>query len=284
MLKRIKYGLFAFAIVLLLMPLGHTLMVVLEQVFKNAKFFSAGAVGFLGLVFLFIGVLKQNNRSVATILGLLGGVLVWTGWIEFSFVWVAQKLNVQALMVDGEIATKPEYLVMMSSIGLLSTFAAFYLFSKSNCQFFNWIQRFMGFKKILKYKSANAKPVALTTFIELIMVIWTFYLVLLFAYDNDIAGDKHPITYIIAFGSLFWSLYLIRQLIKIQKFDYAIRYAIPTVVIFWNFVEILGRWNVFKEIWVHPKEHWLEALLFLGALIYFVIINLKPQPKKKLAV
>ncbi|MGB0429517.1 MAG: hypothetical protein ACPGLV_03525, partial [Bacteroidia bacterium] len=254
-MKRIKIGAFAFFIVLLLMPLGHTLMVLLEHIFQSAKFISAGAVGFLGLLLLSVGVVKQNNKNTATMLGLLGGVLVWTGWIEFSFVWIAQRLEIQPLIENGEIATKPEYLVMMSSVGLLSTFGLYYLFNKSNCQFFGWIQRKLGFSKYLNFKNANSKPVAVTTFIELIMVIWTFYLVLLFVYDNEFAGDKHPLTYFVAFGSLFWAAYLIKQLIKIQKFDYAIRYAIPTVVIFWNFVEILGRWDMFKEIWVHPAEH-----------------------------
>ena len=96
-------------------------------------------------------------------------------------------------------------------------------------------------------------------------------------------------TYFVAFGSLSWSLYLALKLIKIQKFDYAIRYAIPTVIIFWNVVEILGRWNLFKEIWVHPIEHWIEiviiTLLFLAFIAYYIYesktskYNKLPRPK-----
>jgi hypothetical protein len=116
---------------------------------------------------------------------------------------------------------------------------------------------------------------ALITFIELVMIVWTFYIVLLLVYDKDIAGDRHPLTYLVAFGSLFWSVYLFVQLIKIQKLDYAIRYAIPTVVIFWNFVEVLGRWDMFKEIWVHPKEHWLEVGLITASLVLFVVLYVR---------
>ena len=93
---------------------------------------------------------------------------------------------------------------------------------------------------------------------------------LLLVYDNDIAGDKHPATYFVAFGSLFWSLYLTLKLIKIQKFDYAIRYAVPTVIIFWNFIEVIGRWDLMKEIWIHPFEHWLENLIILALLVFFI--------------
>lgn len=61
-----------------------------------------------------------------------------------------------------------------------------------------------------------------------------------------------------------------------MSFDYAIRYAVPTVVIFWNFIEIVGRWGLFKEIWVHPLEYLFEVSLFfisLAVLLFFIIRN-----------
>lgn len=280
-MKKWRIGVFAFIIVLLLMPLGHTLMVLVEELFGEAQYISAFAVGSIGLVLLGLGVAKNKNQRLATILGLVAGVLVWTGWIEFSFVWTAHKLGVEPLMENGEVATKPEYLVMMSSIGLLATVGLMFLFNKTGCQFFSWFQRKLGFKKYLAAKPSSGKPIAVVTFIELVMIIWTFYLVLLLVYDDDIAGDGHPLTYLVAFGSLFWSIYLFSKLIRIQKFDYAIRYAIPTVVIFWNFVEVLGRWNLFKEIWVHPQEHWLETLIILALLVVFVVIYIRENAKSK---
>ena len=247
-LKSYKTGVFAFILVLLLMPLGHTLMVLIEKLFHKSMFISAFVTGLVGLGLLFWGIRKNDNRSLATILGLMAGLLVWTGWIEFSFVWVAGKLNVAPLMEGGEVATKPEYLVMLSSLGLLCTFMSLFLFAKNRCQFFNWFQRRLKLRNVINSRSGNEKAYALITFIELVMIIWTFYIVLLLVYDPDIAGDEHPLTYGVAFGSLFWSLYLFMKLARIKNFDYGIRYAIPTVVIFWNFVEVLGRWNLFKEI------------------------------------
>lgn len=72
----------------------------------------------------------------------------------------------------------------------------------------------------------------MSTAIELIMILWTFYIILLIVYDSSIFGDKHPVTYIIAFGSLLWSAYLFMKLLRIKKLGFAIRYAIPTVIIF----------------------------------------------------
>ncbi len=269
-MKKYRFGLFAFLIVLLLMPIGHALMILNEGLFKEFKLEGAFIIGLLGAVALVFGVRKNANKSLASIMGLLGGVLIWTGWVEFSFVWIAEKNDVQPLIENGSIATKPEYLIMMSSLGLLSTILLFFIFSSTRCQFFKWFQQILHIRKQFKEDNAKHKLIAIITFIETIVLLWTFYIVLLLVYDKDIAGDKHPATYIVAFGSLFWSVYLFINLLKINTYDYAIRYAVPTVIIFWNFIEVIGRWNLLKEIWVHPFEHARENGIILILLLAFV--------------
>ena len=281
--KSIKTGVFSFLIVLFLMPIGHVLMVLNEKLIPEYKFIGASIIGFTGLLLFFIGIRKNKKPLTATILGLIAGILIWTGWVEFSFVWIAEKLQVAPLIENGEITTKPEYLVMLSSVGLLSTILIMYIFKQSSCTFFNWFQKIGGLK-FDKIK-AQDKVWAGITFIETIIILWTFYILLLLVYDKDIAGDRHPITYFVAFGSLFWSAFLCIKLIKIKKFDYAIRYAIPTVIIFWNFIEVTGRWDLFKEIWVHPFEHWIENSIIFGLLVgfivfYFVENSLRLKDKK----
>lgn len=262
-------GVLAFLIVLFVIPLGHALMVLTEHLFPLFKFESAAFLGFIGMICVFFGVYKNNQPLAATLLGFIGGILIWTGWVEFSFVWIAEKLKVQPLMENNEISTKGEYLVMMSSLGLLSVVLVLLIFSSSRCQLFRWIQKQMGLTEVLNRDSK--RPLAAVTFFETIMVIWTFYIVLLLVYDEDIAGSRHWITYVVAFGSLFWSIYLCRHLFKIQQLDYSIRYAIPVVVIFWNFVEILGRWNYLNEIWIDPFGHWLENTLILLIFTFFIL-------------
>ena len=283
----LRNGFFSFLLVLLLMPIGHAIMVLNEHLLLEYKYQGAIAMGFAGIILLIWGIKKNSKPTLATILGFLGGVLVWTGWVEFSFMWIAEKNNVSHLMVDNEIATKREYLVMMSSLGLLCTFYFFYLFTRSNCTFYIWQQKYLGFREDIKTQVGFKKPFAVSTFIETIMIIWTFYVVLLLVYDDQIAGDRHIATYIVGFGSLLWSLYLISKLVRIQSFDYAIRYAVPTVIIFWNFVEILGRWDLFKEIWVHPMEYKWEVSIFfiiLAIILYIFIKNPKFSRKNNRVV
>jgi hypothetical protein len=103
---------------------------------------------------------------------------------------------------------------------------------------------------------------------EMVYVLWALYLLMMIVYGF---GDRRWPTWVMFFGCLLWSLYLIAKLLRIVKIAPAIRYAIPTVIIFWISVEVLGRWGFFQEFWVEPLDHLLElgliALAFVGAIL-----------------
>lgn len=270
-LKERLSGIGAFMFVLLAMPLGHTLMVLMDSFFDGGTLFAAAfALGAAGVVILFISS-RAGSENLATMGGLFAGLFIWTGWIEFSFVFIASHLEIEPLRRNGEIITKPEYLVMMSSAGLLCFFLVSHFFDvSSNCNFFRSLRSLFRIKKKEQgYRNPGGRNYAVVTASELVLILWTFYIVLLFVYDESFFGEKHFAAYLTAFGSLLWSLFLFKKLLKIRKPAYAIRYAIPVVIIFWNFVEILGRWNLLKEIWIHPLEYQVEiaAILFIFLLL-----------------
>lgn len=269
-------GILSFLIVLFTMPLGHAAMILMEKLLgHNLLYPAAFGLGVVGLIMLLFGIISRKESS-ATFLGLFGGLFVWTGWIEFGYVYFANRFGVQPLIENGEVVTKPEYLIMPSSYGFWAIMMLFYIFStRSGCNFFNWIQRKIHYGQPVENQQPIVRNAAMTTFMELNVLLWTCYMVLLFAYDNEFLGDRHPVTIFIAFGSLAWSIYLFIKLLRIKKLAYAIRYAIPTVIIFWTFVEILGRWDILTEIWVEPSHYWLEMtmmtlafLVLLGVLLF----------------
>lgn len=269
-------GILSFLIVLFTMPLGHAAMILMEKMLgHNLLYPAAFGLGVVGLIMLLFGIISRKENS-ATFLGLFGGLFVWTGWIEFGYVYFANRFGVQPLIENGEVVTKPEYLIMPSSYGFWAIMMLFYIFStRSGCNFFNWIQRKIRYGQPVENLQPIVRNAAMTTFMELNVLLWTCYMVLLFAYDNEFLGDRHPVTIFIAFGSLAWSIYLFIKLLLIKKLAYAIRYAIPTVIIFWTFVEILGRWDILTEIWVEPSHYWLEMtmmtlafLVLLGVLLF----------------
>ena len=98
-------GIGAFIVVLLTIPIGHAMMVLLEIIFgEEHQFLAAFVLGLLGIVLLILGV-RNKNETKATIYGLFASLFVWTGWIEFSFVYIAQSFKVDPLLENGEIVT-----------------------------------------------------------------------------------------------------------------------------------------------------------------------------------
>ncbi len=236
-IKKPFTGIIAFAIVLLTMPLGHALMVLMEKLLGHGHvYLSAVLLGFLGVIFLIFGMVNKR-QLISTLLGLFGGIAVWIGWIEFAYVYYANRFGVQPLIEGGEVVTKQEYLIMPSSIGFWAIIMLYYFFgTKTGCTFLTWFQKRMGMVDIKQLKPA-VRNVAVTTFMEINMLLWTSYLLLLFVYDKSFIGDDTIFMHIVAYSLLLWSALLFRRLIDKTQMSYAIRYAIPTVIIFWSFLE-----------------------------------------------
>jgi len=277
-------GLLAFVIVFLFQGLGHTIMIVMENMFGEEYVYQCAFVmGLGGAVLLWIGM-RNKNEVAATWLGFWAGSFLWTGWVEFSFVWSGDYLGVPDLMdptMPGEIATKAEYLVMMSSIGVLFATLAYFLFNKdTKCNFFLWFQRNAKLR-VDKPTPNYDRNFAAITALETIYVVWFFYLMLLFIYDENILGDQHPATYVIFFFNTIWGVYLFQRLIKFWKVPTAIRYGIPTAIICWNSVEIAGRWHLFTEFWEKPGEFALEMSLFLVAIAIAAVLAIRTPAHQK---
>ena len=278
-------GLVAFVIVFIVQALGHTVMIVMEDVWPGEEYVyeSAFALGALGAALLFVGM-KSDNEVAATWLGFWAGTFLWTGWVEFAFVWNASYLGVPDLMdanVAGEIATKAEYLVMMSSVGILgATLVYFTLNRETKCNFFLFFQRHLKLRTGKPTRGYKRNFAAITA-LETIYVVWFFYIALLFIYDENILGDRHPATYVIFFLTVIWAVYLFQRLMRFWRVTTAIRYGIPTAIIAWNVVEIAGRWHLFTEFWEKPQEFALEmGLLLTGILIAAILVVKTPSGKK----
>jgi hypothetical protein len=277
-------GLLAFMVVFVVQALGHTVMIAMESIFGDQYVFQcAFGLGLFGALLLFLGM-RTANEVAATWYGFWSGTLLWTGWVEFAFVWSGNYLNVPDLMDvnnPGEIATKAEYLVMMSSIGILFATTAYFLMNKeTKCNFFLWFQRNAGLRTG-KPNPNHERNFAAITALETIYVTWFFYLMLLFMYDESILGERHPVTYGIFFLNVIWSVYLFQRLMHFWKVTTAIRYGIPTAIICWNTVEIMGRWHLLTEFWEKPAEYGLEmGLLAAGVAIAAFLAVRTPAHQK----
>lgn len=97
-------------IILLLMPLGHALMIIMEHTLEPTTLhYSAFAMGFVGLIVTICGVFVKGDTK-QTCYGMTGALLFWTGWVEFLFAYYAQRYGVHCDLVgNGIVQTATEY-------------------------------------------------------------------------------------------------------------------------------------------------------------------------------
>lgn len=259
----------SFLLVLFAMPLGHALMILMEKFMSEGAMHVAGfAMGFVGLILVIIGVfVKGDTRQ--TLWGLFGGLLFWTGWVEFLFLYYARRYGVPPEIENGVVVTKPEYLIMPASFGLWMMVMTMYVFStKNGCDLITWIQKvcFRSKRKVVVVQPMT-RHTSIVTFMELNMMLWGLYLLLMFCYDKRFLGDHHPVTFLVGLVCLIGSLLMLRRQLHIASWGANIRMAIATVIVFWTPVEILGRINFFKEFWVEPEKYRLQMIAILAVFI-----------------
>lgn len=275
----------SFLLVLFAMPLGHAIMILMDSFLSETHLHVAGFImGLVGFIIVIIGVfVKGDTRQ--TLCGLFGGLLFWTGWVEFLFLCYARRHGVQPEMENGVVVTKPEYLIMPATFGMWMMVMLLYVFStESGCNFIAWIQKvaFRDKRKII-VPHPMTRHTSMVTFMEVNMMLWTMYLLLMFCYGKTFLGDHHPVTFLIGLGCLAGSIFMFRKELKTSPWGANIRMGIATVIIFWTPVEILGRINFFKEFWVEPGKYWLPMLAVLAVFVALGIFFFVHASKQKRA-
>lgn len=248
----------SFLLVLFTMPLGHAAMILMEHwLAPGPLHVCAFLLGLAGLIITIIGVFVKGDLK-QTLCGLFGGLLFWTGWVEFLFQYYADRFGMQPYVDEatGKV-TQPEYLILPATFGFMMMFLLLYMFSiRSGCNFFNWCQKkLFGSRRDIIVAKPITRHTAIVTFMELNLMMWACYVLLMFCYDTEFLGDTHPVTLAIAVGCLIVSMFIFLKQLRIASWGANIRMSIATVLTFWTFVEVLGHIGIMKEIWVEPMEH-----------------------------
>ena len=273
----------SFFVVLLTMPLGHVLMIVMEKTMSPTLCHtSAFIMGFAGILVAAWGVFVKGDTK-QTLFGFFGALLFWTGWVEFLFQYYANRFGVQPEIVDGVVVTKPEYLILPATFGLWMMVMMLYIFStKNGCNFINWWQRvLLRSRKNEIAARPMTRHTSIVTFMEFNMIMWACYLALMFCYDSNFLGDRHPVTFIVGLGCFIGAVFMFKRQLRIASWGANIRMAIATVIVVWTPIEILGRINFFKEIWVQPDKYTtplvIILIVFLLLLAYLIYAATRKQ-------
>ena len=274
----------SFIVVLFAMPLGHALMILMEHFMAPSAMHVAGFfLGLVGLIMVIVGVfVKGDTRQ--TLWGLFGGLLFWTGWVEFLFLYYARRYGVQPEMEFGKVVTKPEYLILPATFGLWMMVMTVYIFSTRNgCDFITWIQKvcFRDKRKVIAPQPMT-RHTSIVTFMEVNMMLWGCYLLLIFCYDKNFLGDHHPVTFLVGLGCFIGSIFMFKRQLHLASRGANIRMAIATVIVFWTPVEILGRINFFNEFWTEPQHYVFEmSAILVVFVVLFIYLWVKGARKKR---
>lgn len=274
-------GISAFLAVLLAIPLAHMAMMLNQNLFgQEHRYRAAALLGLVGIAMLAAGA-KIRREAPATWLGFFGGMLTWTTWVEFSFMWFGRELYPGPAEILGDkVIQYPEHLMLMTTFGLLMTCFFFFFHNKdSRCHFIEWFHRNLRLD-LGPRSSGRDRNIALITFTETVYITWFFYVCQLVILDPQVIGKDHWLAYAAFAVCLVWGLYCFARLLKYRRVSSAVRYAIPVTIILWVDVRFLAGWNVITEFYVHPEKYILECLIVVGACIAATILTMK-SPKKR---
>lgn len=275
-------SLISLGVILASMPVVHIVAKILKDNYNGEQLLGAGmALGFVGMVMVIAGVfVKGDTRQ--TLLGLIGGMFFWTGWVDFLFMYYAHRwgANPELDPVTGELLSRPEYLLLSSTFGLWAMVMLLYIFcSRNGCNFLNWWQsRLLGSKKREIAARPMTRHTSMVTFMEINTMLWTCYLLLMFCYDPQFLGRESPVTFGVAFGALICSPFVFKKQLRLKAWGANIRMATATVIVFWIAVEAFNRTGIIAKIIDSPASypwHFVVMGIELVALVVYLVRNRK---------
>jgi len=261
-------GIFSLIMVWFGLALGHTLVVLqhssLPMGLLDTTF--SWILGFGGFALVWIGMKRPEEQ--ATILGYLGGNLIWCGMFEWTWRYFGHWLEIEPVMDQGMMILSPELLLIQATTLLVVALLIFLGANKdTRCRMFMWFHRNLKLrpeKPTPGFKRQHAR----TTAMETVFLVWTIYLFAIFI--NDPRGIKYDsiLAMVLTGGFIVWAVYLINKLMKIRGLGPIFRYAIPTGNIAWLPIEGLSRWGLYPEVWVMPKEY--SGLMSVVLILFLV--------------
>lgn len=275
---------------LVAMPLIHLVARILKDNYDGTQLLTAGmAVGFVGFMMVVAGVFVKGDAR-QTLLGLIGGLLYWTGWVDFLFMYYAARWGTQPEIdpLTGALLSRPEYLLLPATFGMWAMVMTLYVFcSRNACNLINWVQsRLLGNQKRVIAARPMTRHTSIVTFMEIVMMLWSCYLLLMFCYDPYFLGREHPLTFAVGLGSLLSSPFVFRKQLRLPAWGANIRMATATLIVFWIAVESFNRTHIIQKLIDNPSAypwHWVVIVVEIIALVIIRKFCYGKNEKKNLA-
>jgi hypothetical protein len=274
---------------LLVMPVAHTVTGLIEHVPRYGFWVSAHlALGVGGFAAIWFGLRRPEIQ--ACVLGYLGGSMMFVGFFELGFALFADVFNVQPIYHagTGQLLMPPALQINEASIlMLIPLFLLIYANRQVRCNMIVWLRKTLRMDPGRPTEPARDRPYARIVATETLFIIWMIYAISLVTLDPRVLGPEHPVTMAVYVGFFVWPLYLLHRIRQISVPGTAIRYAIPTGIIFWSWFETAASMKVFEEFYLHPYEYPVSCSLVGGLCalsIWFVYRRTETKPIQAEAV
>lgn len=261
------------------MPIVHLIARWLKETYSGQQLLWAGlALGFVGFVMVVEGVfVKGDTRQ--TLLGLIGGIFFWTGWVDFLLMYYAARYGTQP-EIDPQthaLISRPEYLLMPATFGLWAMVMMLYILSSRNaCNFLNWWQsKLLGSRKQIIARQGMTRHTSVITFMEINTMLWTCYLLLMLCYDPLLLGRTHPVTFAVGLGAFYATPFIFFKQLKRKQWGANIRMAVATVIVCWIGIESFNRTGIVAKLYQHPSDYPYHWIVFAVETIYLGWVILK---------
>ena len=238
-------------------------------------------IGAVGLAVVWQGLRRQE--LAATVLGMLGGWLVWLGWFEQSFTFFAGLYGVPAFAVEpgvpgGYVATPNANMLQATVSILLALFVVYGLFNReTRCNLMRWLHRNLRFSPG-NPTADNGRSFARITALEMIFVTWFCYLFWLYAIYLGTRGPGATAVMVLYSAWTAWAMYLVYRCALQVRMASALRYGIGAGIVLWASVEMPAHFGAYREYWLHPAEYpvfnVILGLLFAGGV---ALVALRPK-------
>jgi hypothetical protein len=238
------------------------------RVLPVTPFLAWTAVGLCAVgVVLLIATARLESDAAQSIVGIFAGNLLWTGGVEYGLVIASRTLGIGkgVSVVDGRLtAVFGEYVLLKHTWGLMALVLVYLLFLESSrCTLFLGVRERIRMMRgpLTHGRIGNYGP---RTAFQYASTVWAFYLLLLWAYDEQLFGVHSWTTHGILFLALAGAIYCVYRLHEQTGWGAAVRYAVPAMIVVWTPLEILAKWNVFREPWLLLDP--AAATVFFGGL------------------
>ena len=260
-------GLLALVMVFCGLALGHTLVVLQSQMTAGSVALDTSvsmALGILGVCLVWKGLSRPENQ--ATLLGYLGGNLIWVGFFEWTWKHFGAWLQLTPVTDKGIPILMPGLLMIQATSLIVIVLLIFFGANKdTRCRMFMWFHRNFRLRPG-RMTAGYQRQHARTTAIETVFLIWFIYLCAITINDPRLIGYDSIAAVVITVGFVAWGLYLVNKLTRIRGLGAAFRYAIPTANILWLPIEGFSRWGLYPEVWVKPLQY--SVLMTIVLLVF----------------